>query len=110
MAAEADGGEAGTPEARRAPDGPSSASLLVQVRAALASLGIDPSRADPRARLVDDLELDSLDWVDLAQRLEEALPVHVREERLASLPTVADLVALLRVRLEEGARGGGAAR
>lgn len=83
---------------------PSSDALLRHVHEAAEALGLDPARVVPGARLVDDLELDSLDWVDLAQRLEEALPVHVREERLASLVTVADLLALLRARLDASAR------
>lgn len=73
--------------------------LLDRVRAALEAIGLDPARVTPRARLVDDLDLDSLDWVDLAQRLEEELAVCVREEHLASFPTIADVVSLLRARL-----------
>lgn len=83
--------------------------LLGHVRVALGDLGLDPARVTPGARLVDDLELDSLDWVDLAQRLEGEIPVRIREERLSSLATVADVVTLLRTRLE-GASGRGAGR
>jgi acyl carrier protein len=74
--------------------------LLARVRAALEVIGLDPARVTPRARLVDDLGLDSLDWVDLAQRLEDELAVCVVEERLASVATIADVVALLRARLD----------
>ncbi len=58
----------------------------------MACIGLDPAEVDPAAHLVDDLDLDSLDWVDLAMRLEETFPIALREERFASLRTVQDLV------------------
>jgi acyl carrier protein len=79
--------------------------LLASVRGALSALGLGPERVTPAARLVDDLELDSLDWVDLALLLEDELAVEIRDERLASLATVADLVALLRRQLHRRAAG-----
>ena len=83
---------------------PSDDALLAQVRTALGAMGLDPQRVVPEAHLVDDLDLDSLDWVDLAMRLEDELPVVVRDETLASVRTIADVVALLRDHL---ARAGG---
>lgn len=85
-------------------DAASDAALLAQVRTALGALGLEPHRVVPEARLVDDLDLDSLDWVDLAMRLEDELPIAVRDEALASVRTIADVVALLRDQL---ARAGG---
>lgn len=79
--------------------------LLASVRGALSALGLAPERVTPAARLVDDLELDSLDWVDVALLLEDELAVEIRDERLASLATVADLVALLRRQLHRRAAG-----
>lgn len=76
--------------------------LLARVRAVLDAIGLDPARLDPRASLVDDLGLDSLDWVDVAQCLEDELGVGVREERLGSFATIADVVALLRARIDLG--------
>jgi acyl carrier protein len=85
-------------------DGTSDDVLLAQIRAALGAIGLEPHRVVPEAHLVDDLDLDSLDWVDLALRLEDALPVVIREETLASVRTIADVVALLREHLS---RAGG---
>jgi acyl carrier protein len=62
------------------------------VRATMARIGVDPAGVDPAAQLVDDLDLDSLDWVDLAMQLEETLSIALREERFASLRTVQDVV------------------
>jgi acyl carrier protein len=70
-------------------DGPA---VLDQVRAALVRIGIDPAAIEPAADLVDDLDLDSLDWVDLALQLEDELGVPVQEARFVSLRTVQDIV------------------
>lgn len=74
--------------------------LLARVRAALEAIGLDPARVTPTARLVEDLDLDSLDWVDLAQRLEDDLAISVLDEPLTSVSTIADVLALLREGLD----------
>jgi acyl carrier protein len=66
-----------------------------------------PEDVVPEARLVDDLALDSLDWADLALRLEETLRVELHDEKLARLATIQDVVDLIDERLR--ARAGGAA-
>lgn len=66
--------------------------VLGEIRAALARIGVDPARVDPPSDLVDDLDLDSLDWVDLALQLEDALGVMLQDERFARLRTVQDIV------------------
>ncbi len=58
----------------------------------MAWIGLDPAKVDPATHLINDLELDSLDWVDLASGLEETFPIALRESGLASLRTVQDLV------------------
>lgn len=65
--------------------------ILDEIRAAIESMGLDPAEVDPAAHLVDDLDFDSLDWVDLAMRLEETFPIPLRELTFASLRTVRDL-------------------
>ncbi len=65
------------------------------VRATLVEIGIRRELIQPAARLVDDLELDSLDWIDLALRLEEKLPIALREEKLAVVSTVQHVVDLV---------------
>jgi acyl carrier protein len=66
--------------------------VLDEVREVMAQLGLGPSDVPPQTRLVADLDLDSLDWVDLAMRLEERLQVPLREERFAALRTVDDVI------------------
>lgn len=66
--------------------------ILDEIREILACIGLDPTEVDPTSNLVDDLDLDSLDWVDLAMQLEDSFPIPLREERFASLRTIQDLV------------------
>lgn len=49
--------------------------------------------------LVDDLDLDSIDAIDLAVRLEEQLGVSFSEEDLKSVQTLRDVVDLIHERL-----------
>lgn len=69
--------------------------VLDEIRETLAQIGLDPARVDPGARLVDDLDLDSLDWVDLTMRLEESFSVDLQDERFSSVRTVQDVVDLV---------------
>ena len=66
-----------------------------------ATIGLDPADVDPKARLVDDLNIDSLDWVDLTMRLEETLSIDLGDERFASMSTVQDVVDLVYAALVE---------
>jgi acyl carrier protein len=56
----------------------------------------------PSARLVDDLDLDSLDAVDLVVRLEQETGVEIAEDELKSLETVQDVLDLLGRKLPTG--------
>lgn len=51
------------------------------------------------AHLVDDLDLDSVDAVALAVRLEEEADVELTEDELRGLRTVRDVVALVERRV-----------
>lgn len=46
----------------------------------------------PTAHLVDDLDLDSIDAIDLAVRLEEVLGLQLKEDELKAIRTVQDVV------------------
>lgn len=59
----------------------------------------DPSQVVPGAHLVDDLDLDSVDAVALAVRLEEDTGLILDEEELKGLRTVADVVDAVHGRL-----------
>jgi acyl carrier protein len=56
----------------------------------------------PPARLIDDLDLDSLDAVDLVVRLEQETGVEIAEDELKSLATVQDVLDLLGRKLGTG--------
>jgi len=60
---------------------------------------IPPERLRPDAHLIDDLDLDSIDAIDLAVRLEERLGVSFDEDDLKSLRTLQDVVDLIHERL-----------
>lgn len=53
----------------------------------------------PDSHLIDDLDLDSIDAIDLGVRLEEKVGVSFSEEDLKSLQTLQDVVDLIHERL-----------
>ncbi|MCC7013996.1 MAG: acyl carrier protein [Planctomycetes bacterium] len=58
----------------------------------------------PEKRLVDDLDLDSIDAIDLAVKLEERIGVAPKGQDLRALVTVEDVVQfILTKRAEHGA-------
>jgi acyl carrier protein len=64
-----------------------------QVRAALIELfEIDPGRITPEARLNEDLEIDSIDAVDLLDRLRRQTGRKISAEGFRTVRTVGDLV------------------
>jgi acyl carrier protein len=56
------------------------------------SFEIDESRISPQARLFQDLELDSIDGVDLAIKLQELTGRRIRAEEFKTVRTVSDVV------------------
>ncbi len=56
---------------------------------------VDPARVVPEARLREDLDLDSIDAVVLAARLEQTTGLILKEERLKRLRTVRDVVDVI---------------
>ena len=55
-------------------------------------VGIPIDRLDGQARLVDDLEMDSLDFADVALELKSQLEISIPHEGLTRLGTVAEMV------------------
>jgi acyl carrier protein len=53
----------------------------------------------PEARLVEDLELDSLDRVDLVVRLEQETDLAIEEDELKAIQTIGDVVTVLHGKL-----------
>jgi len=56
---------------------------------------IPEERVTMDARLMDDLELDSIDAIDMAVQIQELTDVRVDEEALRKLRTVGDTVELV---------------
>jgi acyl carrier protein len=57
-----------------------------------AEFGLEPHAVEPSKHLIDDLDLDSIDLVDLAVSLEEQSGIKLEEDELKSVRTVADAV------------------
>jgi len=67
--------------------------VLEQIRSALVELfEIEPERITPDARLNEDLEIDSIDAVDLLDRLRRQTGRKIPADDFRSVRTVGDLV------------------
>ncbi len=53
---------------------------------------LDPARVQPAARLIEDLDLDSLDAIDLAVKVEETTGLAFDEAKLRELKTIEDVI------------------
>jgi acyl carrier protein len=74
--------------------------LLERLRVILATeFELDPDGIVPSARLVEDLDLDSIDGVTIVVRLEAQLHVSISDEEIQKMATVGDIVEALAVRL-----------
>lgn len=75
--------------------------ILEQVRAVLStSFEIEPARITPQADLFRDLDLDSIDAVDLAIKLQEITGKRVKPQEFKGIRTVGDVVDTVRRLLE----------
>lgn len=75
---------------------PSKAQILAEIQSVFKELfQLDPAQVQPQARLIEDLDLDSLDAIDLAVRLEESSGLHFDEDKLRALRTVEDVIATI---------------
>lgn len=74
----------------------SKAELLREIQGMMKELfELDAARVQPQARLVEDLELDSLDALDLAVKVEETTGFAFDEAKLRQLRTVDDVITAL---------------
>jgi acyl carrier protein len=60
---------------------------------------IDPGRVKPDTHLFDELDLDSIDTVDLAIKLQEMTGKRIRPENFKTVRTVGDVVSSVRTLL-----------
>ena len=85
-------------------DAASPQSLLETLRRVFAAeFEIAPDAVEPQAHLVDDLELDSVDAVTLATRLEEETGLALEGDDIRAMSTVASVVDIVSARLRERA-------
>jgi len=61
--------------------------------------GFKVAKLAPRTRLVEDLDLDSIDAIDMAVRIEEKTRLAFSGEDLQSIQTIQDAVDLIHARL-----------
>jgi acyl carrier protein len=59
------------------------------------TFGVEAQRITRSARLVEDLELDSLDWIELVVVLEREAGVGISENEAKGIRTVEDLLGLI---------------
>lgn len=86
---------------------PSNDDVLALLRATMAAeFGLEPDTIELSAHLIDDLDLDSIDLVDLAVSLEQERGIKLDEEELKSVRTVGDAVNAIRAAFARGAAGG----
>jgi len=70
--------------------------VLALIRDALVEMfELDPARVTPEARLYDDLEIDSIDAVDLLDRVKRVTGRKISADDFRSVRTVGDLVETL---------------
>jgi acyl carrier protein len=62
--------------------------------------GLQDHQIEPTTHLVNDLDLDSIDWINMAVALEVRTGRKLRQEDLASIRTVQDVVDIIHLRLQ----------
>jgi acyl carrier protein len=63
--------------------------------------GLDESKIVSGALLKEDLEMDSLDRVELTLELENTLGFYLMDEELGNITTVGDIVSLIEAKSKE---------
>ena len=63
--------------------------------------GLRAEQVEPQAHLVKDLDLDSIDWIDMAVALEVRIGGELQERELASIRTIQDVVDVIHRKLHE---------
>lgn len=70
--------------------------IFARLRELLANkFEIDPALITPEANLYDDLDLDSIDAVDLVIKLQEMTGKRIRPEEFRSVRTIGDVVVVV---------------
>lgn len=83
--------------------GKSKEEIFARIREVLVeSFDLKPDDICLQSHLVDDLDLDSIDAIDLAVGLEEELGLKVEEDELREIRLVGDIVDLVHAKLLAG--------
>jgi acyl carrier protein len=70
--------------------------ILVRVSEVLVeTFGVEPDQIQATTHLIDDLDLDSIDLIDLVVRLEEETSLDLAEDELRKLRVIQDIVDLV---------------
>ena len=70
--------------------------IFVRVSEVLvATFELEPDQIQPMTHLIDDLDLDSIDMIDLVVRLEEETSLDLVEDELKQLRVIQDVVDLV---------------
>lgn len=70
--------------------------ILARLREMLADMfDLDPAKIQPESQLMADLDLDSIDAIDLVVKLQEMTGKRVEEAALRKVRTVSDVVDLV---------------
>ena len=77
--------------------------ILSAITEHLVGRGIEGDRIKPQASLSQDLDLDSLDTVELTLGLEERFSIEIPDSELEQLRTVQDAIDLIGSKLSVGA-------
>lgn len=73
------------------------------IKGHLVGRGLEEDRITPGAHLLADLDLDSLDTMELTLSLEQRFTIEVPDEELEGLETVEDAVELIEKKLQVSA-------
>jgi acyl carrier protein len=77
------------------------AEVLARLREMLRdTFEIDPARVTPEAHLFTDLQLDSIDAVDLAIHVQDMTGMRIKPEDFKNVRTVGDVIATVRTLLK----------
>jgi acyl carrier protein len=83
--------------------GPSKGEVYDRLKQVLVEeFGFEEEQIQPGTRLATDLDLDSIDWINMAVALEVRTGRKLQEEDLTSIRTVQDVVDVVHRRLQAG--------
>jgi acyl carrier protein len=75
---------------------PSKAEILREIQRMMKELfDFESDRVQPETRLIEDLELDSLDAIDLAVKVEETTGIALDEAKIRQLRTIEDVIVAI---------------